>query len=172
MATSWKTTQPGFVGAQPITDVSTVQNHVLGTKVKAVDTGSTAYGEGEFIYCAGVASTVAGSVVVIDTVSHTTSLADADAAASSCGPVALAVSANVASRYGWYQIFGTGVAKVLTGFADNKACFLTATGGSVDDAVVDGDGITGMTAASAIGTPASGQALVNLAYPNCLDASP
>jgi hypothetical protein len=75
------------------------------------------------------------------------------------------MSANVASQYGWYQISGKGVAKVLTGFADNAACYLTSTAGSIDDTLVAGDYITGMRGASAIGTPDTGLAEVELSRP-------
>ena len=45
------------LGVQSIADTSTVQNHALGTIVRAVD---ETYGEGEFVYLKGVASTVVG----------------------------------------------------------------------------------------------------------------
>jgi hypothetical protein len=45
---------------QAISDTSTTQLVPLGTRVKAIDKASTAYGEGEFIYLLGVASTVVG----------------------------------------------------------------------------------------------------------------
>ena len=64
MAASWKVTEPGFVGAQPITDVSTVKNHPYGMIIKASDHGSDDRGDGEFIYLQGVASTVAGDAVI------------------------------------------------------------------------------------------------------------
>jgi hypothetical protein len=60
-------------------------------------------------------------------------------AANAIGPVAFAMSANVASQYGWYQVYGKAVGKVLASFADNANCYATATAGSIDDAVVAGD---------------------------------
>ena len=86
----------GRVIPQAIADTSTTQLLPLGTRVKAVDVASTAYGEGEFIYLKGVASTAVGSVVLFAQDDHSTSLL----AANDIGPVACAMSANVASQYG------------------------------------------------------------------------
>jgi hypothetical protein len=130
----------------------------LGTIITAVDPD---YGAGEFIYLAGVASTARGSVVVYNAADYSTTLAQANA----IGPIALAMGATVASTKGWYQIGGKGVARVLSGFADNANCYLTSTAGSVDDTVVAGDYVFGMKGASAIGTPATGLAEVELQRP-------
>lgn len=151
----------GKVIPQAIADTSTVQLLPLGTRVKAVDIASTAYGEGEFIYLKGVASTVVGSVVTYSQDDNSTALLVANA----IDPVALSMSINVASSYGWYQIYGKGVAKVLASFADNLNCYATATAGSIDDAVVAGDRVKCMKSASAIDTPSTGLAEVELQYP-------
>lgn len=101
-----------MVGIQPIAVTSTTKNHPLGTIVKAVDTGSNAYGEGEFIYLLGVGSTVVGSVVTYDLSTRQTVLCAV--AGGIARPVAIAMSANVASQYGWYQIGGIAVASKLS----------------------------------------------------------
>ena len=99
-----------LAGAQPIANTSTEQKHVLGTIVRATD---PTYGEGEFIYLLGVASTAVGSIVTFDASTYQTVL-------SAVGgniprPVAVSMSANVASQYGWYQISGQAVcAKTCT----------------------------------------------------------
>jgi hypothetical protein len=154
----------GRVGWQPIEFTDTAQRHALGTKVRAVD---PTYGAGEFVYAKGVAATAIGSVVLFDQDDWSTALA----AANNKGLLGTAMSANVASQYGWYQVFGKGVAKVLAGFVDNADCYLTATAGSVDDADVAGDFIVGMKGASAIGTPAAGLAEVELFYPRVTDGA-
>ena len=64
---------------------------------------------------------------------------------------------------------GKGVAKVLSGFADNADCYLTATDGSIDDTDVAGDYINRMKGASAIDTPSTGLAEVELARPSVSD---
>jgi len=151
----------GKVIPQAIADISTTQLLPLGTRVKAVDIASTAYGEGEFIYLQGVASTALGSVVTYNQDDYSTALLAANAIA----PVAFAMSANVASSYGWYQIFGKAVGKVLASFADNANCYATATAGSIDDAVVAGDRVKNCKGASAIDTPATGLAELEIQYP-------
>lgn len=151
-----------IIGHQSIADTSTTKNHPLGTIVRAVD---PTYGAGEFIYLLGVANTVVGSVVTYNPDDFSTALAVADA----IGPVATAMSINVASQYGWYQISGKGVAKVLAAFADDANCYLTATAGSIDDADVAGDYVRGMKGASAINTPSTGLAEVEMWRPMVAD---
>jgi len=141
-------------GAQAIADTSTTQNHPLGTIVRAKDVATTAYGEGEFIYLLGVASTAVGSWVTVHEDGFTTTLL----AANDIGRTATAMSANVASQYGWYQISGKAVGKALTGFADNGLVYATATAGSIDDAVVAGDRVKQAIGASAVDTPSTGLA--------------
>ncbi len=93
---------------QPIEFTSTVQNLDEGTIVNAYDSAGT-YGGGEFIYLKGAANTVAGMVVVYDPVNHTTTLSPNTANLNQ--PVAVAMSANVASQWGWYQVQGAAVIK-------------------------------------------------------------
>lgn len=102
----------GKIGYQRIADTSTTQNHPLGTVVRATD---TTYGEGEFIYLQGVASTVVGSAVVYNDATYLTTLAPAGNRLPE--PVAFAMSANVASQYGWYQISGNVRAAKTSGLA-------------------------------------------------------
>jgi hypothetical protein len=156
-----------FVITNPVLGYPAIDSHgaagyvdtiPLGTIVNAVDPD---YGAGEFIYLKGVANTVVGSVVTYNTDDFTTTLAVANA----IGPIACAMAPTVANEYGWYQISGKGVAKVLSGFADNAACYLTSTDGSIDDTLVAGDYITGMRGASAIDTPSTGLAEVEMSRP-------
>ena len=93
-----------LVGAQPIAVTDTTQNHAVGTIVRGVD---PTYGEAEFIYLKGVASTAVGSIVTYNTSSGTTALAPVGT--NKPQPVAVAMSANVANQYGWYQISGIAV---------------------------------------------------------------
>lgn len=100
------------LGIQPIAVTSTTQNHALGTIVTAVD---STLGAGEFIYLKGVGSTVIGSPVVYDTVNYLTALAPIGSHLPQ--PVAFAMSANVASQFGWYQISGNASAVKTSGLA-------------------------------------------------------
>ena len=156
-----------IAGMQNIGDTSTTQNQVLGTIVQAVDVASTAYGAGEFVYLLGVASTVLGSFVTYNADDNSTALL----AANAIGPVAVSMSINVASQYGWYQISGKAVGKALTGYADNALVFATATAGSIDDAVVAGDRVKLAKGASAVGTPSTGLAEFEIQRPFMDDAT-
>jgi hypothetical protein len=156
-----------IAGMQNIGDTSTTQNQVLGTVVQAKDVASTAYGAGDFIYLLGVASTVVGSFVTFNQDDNSTALL----AANAIGPVAVAMSINVASQYGWYQISGKAVGKCLSGYADNGLVYATATAGSIDDAVVSGDRVKLALGASAIGTPSSGLAEFEIQRPFMDDGS-
>lgn len=143
---------------QPINETSTTARNPLGLIIRAKD---STYGVGEFIYLKGVASTAVGSWVTYNADDYSTDLL----AANAIGPVAVAMSANVASQYGWYQIQGKAVGKALTGFVDNANVYATATAGSVDDAVVAGDRVKNAKGASAVDTPSTGLAEFEIARP-------
>lgn len=88
------------------------------------------YGMGEFILLLGVASTIVGSVVRYNAVSFQTVLAVNTAVQDM--PVAVAMSANLAGTWGWYQIAGTAVtAKTAVIILPNVAVYLSGTAGKV-----------------------------------------
>ena len=147
-----------LAGFQPIAVTDTTQNHPLGTIVTAVD---PTYGAGEFVYLKGVASTAVGSAVIFDQYAGTTTLATA----GSRGAVGVALSANVASQYGWYQISGSAVVKTGTVVA-NAPAYVTATAGTLDDAVVAGDKIDGFVFKTANGTPSAGLTTAQIERPS------
>jgi hypothetical protein len=93
------------IGTPPIGTIDDAAVVPLGTIVQAFD---PTYGNGEFIYLKGVASTVLGSPVTWDGTSYQTALT-ADTA-NQARPVAFATAAIVADKYGWYQIAGTAIA--------------------------------------------------------------
>lgn len=110
-------------GNQAIADRSTTQKHPLGKVVTAED---PTYGEGEFIYLQGVASTIVGSVVEYNT-SFQTGLDST--ALDSPQPLAVAMSICTASYYGWYQIGGIAqVAKLSTTSFAADAFFAASAG--------------------------------------------
>ena len=100
-----------LAGAQPIANNSTVQKHPLGTRIRATD---PTYGEGEFIYLLGVASTVVGSLVIYNKTTHQTALTTTTNGKNKGIPVAVAMAATVAGEYGWYRITGNAVIKKTT----------------------------------------------------------
>lgn len=138
----------------PIDGVHSTQAHTLGTRARDNEGN-------EYIYLQGVASCLAGSVVTYDE-AHVTTLAIANAK----GRVAVAMAAvDATTEFGWFGIFGKHAAKVAASFADNGNVFLTATGGTVDDADVAGDAVIGMVGRAAINTPSTGLAWMELNYP-------
>lgn len=145
-------------GWQQIDETSTVQNHRIGSRVRAFD---ETYGEGEFIYMKGLASTAVGELVVYDLKSKATTRA----VTTSRGPCAVAMSANVANQYGWYQVFGSAVMKAGT-VAAQAPVVATATAGTVDDAAVAGALVNGAVFKTADGTPSAGFAVAQIAYPH------
>lgn len=152
-----------MIGAQPFAETSTVAKHPLGTIAEGLD---PTYGPGTFVYLKGVASTAIGSWVTFNYDDGTTALL----AANAIGPVGVAMSANVANQYGWYQRRGKAVAKVATGFVDNGNVYATATAGTADDAIVAGDRVKGAVGASAIDTPSTGLAEMEIDNPFMDDA--
>jgi len=134
----------------------------LGSRVVAED---ATYGIGEFVYLKGVASTVVGSVVQFNEDEGTTALLDSDVADTLIGPVAVAMSINVADQYGWYQVRGKGVALGAASLADGAKVFPTATAGTVDDSGTGGQQIVGAKTASALDTPSTGFFEIELDHP-------
>jgi hypothetical protein len=133
------------VGMQPISEASSTQNHPLGMEVTAKD---ITYGEGRFKYLKGVASTAPGDVVTYESDSGTTVRAVA-AGATSNGPAAVAMSAaDATTKYGWYQVEGSGPVNTET-VADNGVLYLTATAGKLDDVASAGELVDGIRAKAA-----------------------
>lgn len=142
-----------FAGDTSVVD--TELRHPLGTKARDADGN-------EYIYLQGVASVAANTWVSFDEDYQTTILA-----ANAVGRVAIAMAAIVASSYGWFQIYGE-----ATGGADDvaadKAVYIDATAGRVDDAAVTGDLVLGAWSRSADETVGN-TATFELNYPYVTD---
>lgn len=134
-----------MAGAQGIADTSTDQKHPLGTIVRGVD---PTYGEGEFIYLLGVASTAVGSIVTYDASTYQTVLCAVGG--NIPRPIAVAMSANVASQYGWYQISGQAVCK--------KTCTISLAAGAAVGVLT-----TGLIAGTGSGKEIQGAAVAAVA---------
>jgi hypothetical protein len=135
-----------FVGAQPIADTDTTQRHPLGTIVNGYD---PTYGWGEFIYLLGVASTVVGSIVRYNATTYQTALLSVTNGKNKGVPVAVAMSANVASQYGWYQIGGNAVIKKTTvAVTPQVPIFISATDGRIKVLASAGQQILGAQTAN------------------------
>ncbi len=95
---------------------------------------------GEYLYMQGIGSTVAGSAVTFDENGITTLVV-----ANAVGPVAFAMAAIVADRFGWYCVKSPrGGMSVNTdaGIVDNGQVYIDGTAGRVDDTAVTGDRLT------------------------------
>lgn len=146
------------LGLQPIADTSTTQNHPLNTCVKAKH---ETYGEGEFIYKKGVASTIATDWCTLNADDGGTTRLVADAV----GDVGIAMSANVASQYGWYQIKGKAIGGSGGAIVDGAAIYIFAGTALVDDAVVDGDMVHNAKCISTVaGAAITGEFELNYPY--------
>lgn len=122
------------------------------------------YGEIEAIYLKGVASTAKGDLVVFDPKANTTTRS----VAASRGPVAVALSANVASQFGWYAIRGmvpVSTASAGTGAA-NSLLAVTATAGQATVSGGAGVKIDGAICKSTQDAPGAGFTDVQLSYPS------
>lgn len=143
----WSIISPDIASYQAIEETSTTAKHNLGLEVQAFDE-SGVQGVCTFVYCTGVASTIATDWVVIGEDFSTVRLT-----ANLKGPVGVAMSANVASQYGWYQRCGKAIGGSGGAIVDGAAIYATGAGavGTVDDAVVDGDMVHNAFARSTIG---------------------
>jgi len=118
-----------YIGAPIFTDTDTTKKVPLGTIVKGYD---PTYGEGEFIYLLGVGSTEVGSVVTYNTTTWQTALGTVTNMKNKGTPVAVAMSANLATYYGWYQISGNAVVKKTTVSVNPSVpVFISATSGRI-----------------------------------------
>jgi hypothetical protein len=156
--------QTEALGMQAIGDTSTTQKHPLGTVVKATD---ATYGDAKFIYAKGVASTALGDLCTIDNWGAATVRAVTSTGAIGC--LGVAMSANVASQYGWYMVEGSALVNANTSTAVG-ALYLSSTAGTVDSAKTTHSLITGMVCTLREGSNVSyagtGKCVAQLAWPS------
>ena len=170
---AWKFTNSNL-GMPAITSTtlltSTVQPKAwkLGDIQKAVD---PTFGGGEFIYLTGCANTVAGLVVYYDTYTSLTALTSTSAVLNRGAPVAVAMSANLATYGGWYQISGAATilktaVKVDPALATGMNVHLSATAGRVMQTSVASRQVLGARFATAVTvTSTTSTAIVTLNRP-------
>lgn len=153
------------LGIQAIAASSATKNHPLGKIVRADDSN---YGEGEFVYLLGVAATVVGSLVTYNGVSGgfpTWQTTLAPSTANLAQPLAVAMSANLAGQYGWYQIAGNAVVATNGTLAAGPAPVYLAGSGQVTSTAAAGKQVLNAQNVTATGTPAAGQAVVEINRP-------
>jgi hypothetical protein len=127
------------------------------------------YGEGEFIYLLGVASTAIGTVVNWGGVSAsgvpTYQTAIEGATPVKGQPLAIAMSANLAGAYGWYQIGGQAVVATNGTLVAGPGPVFLAAGGTVTSTAAAGAQIENAINVTATGTPAAGFAIISIDRP-------
>ena len=139
----------------PVDQVDSTALYTLGTVAQGLD---TTYGPVELIYLkAGSGVTEALGSVVGFHGDYETALGVANGIYTG---VAVALAAVTAGQFAWHVKRGNVATKVAASFADNANVYLTATPGTVDDAVVAGDFIYKAKSISAIGTPSAGLAVI------------
>jgi hypothetical protein len=119
----------------------------------------------EYVYMLGVASTLAGSWVTFDEAGATALLV-----ANAKGPVAVAMAAIVAAKYGWYLRAGTCSALLAANCADNALIGRETTDGYAGDGRAAGDEIYNAISRGAT-AGAAALATVQIHYPFVDDAN-
>ena len=146
------------IGASPITQVDDAARHTIGTIMPASD---PVLGAGEFIYLPGVVGVVLGTLVDYNLLAGTVTITPAT---GGTGPVAVAMAATVAGKFGWYQIAGVATVLAPNAMVVGADCYMVSAG-RVDDAVVANEGILSMKALSTTGVPSAGLARVSMNRP-------
>lgn len=155
----------GATTVYPANAVGRTPGANLGTIIRASD---PVYGEGEFIYMLGAASTVVGSLVTWDGATAgvpTYQTVLCPSTANLDKPVAVAMSANLAGFYGWYQISGHAVVATNGTLTGAGVPVYIGTAGTVTSTAAAGKQIVNAQSESATGTPATNQAVVLLNRP-------
>lgn len=114
----------------------------------------------QFIFLSGIGSTIVGSWVTYDELGVTTLLV-----ANASGPVAIAMSASIASKWGWYCIFGSILANISANTADNAILGFETTSGYAGDGRAAGDLAYGTISRSSTGANAGTQVPCQIWYP-------
>ena len=181
MAANWQSTE-SFVVPQAIDETSTVKKNPIGMIINARDistqpatgTGNNgqALGTGKFIYLVGAASTAAGDAVTYklpdqtDLEGSTTRVLAGGSGGQIGGTIAVAMSANVASQYGWYQIQGNVVTTCVNGTAAGGPAYI-GTVGAVTSTAANSLGIVSsrVVLADGVGDLADDFCLLHIDYP-------
>lgn len=163
---AWKTgpnSPLGVANGNPSTpDASAVT--AVGTIREFLE--DAAQGPAELIYLPGVASLAAGDIVIYDLSPGAQSVTrHSNATGSNTGrSVAVAVGAPQAGQFGWFQIGGVALVNTVAGQVAGNV-MATATAGSVGNTADAGDQILNARLLTARGTPAAGQAYMQVNRP-------
>jgi len=162
---AWKNAEPSALGQSRPGTVDTEQLVPLGTIRKFRD---LTYGEGEFIYLPGVASTVAGDPVTW----QGTTFATTRAAVGAGVPMnlAFATAATVADTWGWYQISGLAIANKTKTISMAAGIAVGISTAALIAATASGDEIQGarvaVVASATTTTNNGGKVVLSINRPN------
>lgn len=149
-------TYPNFGGEAAMTNNR-------GQIVQAYDTTGTV-GGGEFIFLAGVASTVAGDLVTYDPYLNTTTRWTGTG--NTGAPLAVAMAANnSATTMGWYQISGAAQVNVGTNVTAGSAVYYGTATGTIGSTVQGNKQVEGATALTTTTVASGFQAIVLINRP-------
>lgn len=138
----------------PLTQIDTSQQYEFGSRVQ------DKLGK-EYIYLKGISSTIVGSWVVHDELGVTALLTGA-----SIGPLAVAMAIiNAATKFGWYQIFGSAEAAIALDSTAGAAIGYETTPGYAGDGQSAGDTIYGAVLRDTVAVGATAIVTVQLRYP-------
>ena len=153
-----------ILGLQRIADTETTARHTLGTRIRAVD---STYGEGTFIYLLGVDNTEVGLMVKWNATTYQTVILTNTVVQAV--PIAVAMSANTGSKYGWYQVEGNAVIKkTAVKVLAQVTLFISATAGRVKALASNGLQIVGARSANlATVTSTTSTVVVTINNPHC-----
>ncbi len=145
--------------------IDSIQGTAVGTVARF---RSETLGEGEFVYLAGAANTVAGSVcsyeIVYDASVATSTTALWAGAVNTPLPLAIAAAATIAGTWGWYQLSGSAAVNCSGTVADGDNLYWQAAG-VVSSTAISGKQMANARAASANAVPISGQCIVTIDRP-------
>ncbi len=113
----------------PYGDSTYVEIPVTGT-ASQINTGTRAFDASgnEYVWAAGVASTIVGSLVSFDLNFNSTLLIN-----GAVGLVGVAQGATIATTYGWYMVKGTSVTAQTADTTINTLVYTTATAGKLSN---------------------------------------
>ena len=147
-----------------VTENHTSALFAIGTQVECLD--NTNATRARFSYHRGVASVVDTDAMILKHGDNAGILLDNAALNEEIGAIGFAMAAVVAGEYGWFQTWGRAEANVASGFAAAGGVFTTTLAGTVDDSAGGGQ-IMNARSESAIDTPVTGTAYIDIWYPFC-----
>lgn len=133
----------GTISALSAGAVSIITGFRPGQRVRATD---PTFGGGEFIFLPCLSGMVANSLATFrESASGVFTVAACPNTGNLGQPVAVAMAAGVANKYGWFQVAGTvPIKKAATKINSNVALFISSTAGRVQATAACGKQVLGV----------------------------